>query len=135
MPSPKETGDKSEAVILARLLLAGKVVLQPFGDNQRYDLVVDENGTFIRIQCKTGHLTRGAISFKTCSTHFHRGKGWSDYRGEADLFGVYVPNLGKVYLIPVGEVPKQVAHLRLEPPKNGQLKGVRMASKYEFSPE
>ena len=34
--SPKVVGEKSEGMVLAALLRAGKVVLQPFGDNQRY---------------------------------------------------------------------------------------------------
>lgn len=134
MPNPKEIGERSEAMILALLLQAGKVVLQPFGDNQRYDLVIDEDGKFIRIQCKTGRLKDGVIRFRTCSNHYHRGKGWSGYRGQADLFGVYVPELRKVYLVPVEEAPTQDAFLRLEPPKNGQEKGVRLASEYEFPP-
>lgn len=132
MGSPKEIGERSEGQILARLLLAGKVVLQPFGDNQRYDLVIDEGGIFKRIQCKTGRVRDGVIVFNTCSTHHHRGKGWRDYRGEADLFGVYVPVLDKVYLVPVEDVPTQQTHLRVAPPKNGQMRGVRLASDFEF---
>lgn len=133
MASPKEVGERSEGVILAKLLLAGKVVLQPFGDNQRYDLVVDEGGQFIRIQCKTGHVKNGVIIFNSCSTHYHRGKGWSGYHDEADVFAVYVPKLEQVYILPVKDVPSQKVYLRLEPPKNGQTKGVRMASDYAFT--
>ena len=134
MGNTKEIGERSEGQILARLLLAGKVVLQPFGDNQRYDLVIDEGGTLIRIQCKTGRVRNGVIIFKTCSNHYHRGSKWKDYRDQADLFGVFVPELNKVYLVPVKDMPAQGAHLRLEPPKNGQVKGIHLASKYEFPP-
>lgn len=134
MPNPKAVGEKSEAQILARLLREDKVVLLPFGDNQRYDLVLDEDGKFIRVQCKTGRVKDGSICFNACSTHYHRGKGWSDYKGEADLFGVYVPSLDKVYLVPVDDVPSQKVYLRLTPSKNGQTKGVRLAVDYEFPP-
>ena len=128
----KAVGEKSEGMILAALLRADKVVLQPFGDNQRYDLVVDEGGRFIRVQCKTGNLKKGVIMFKSCSTHYHRGKGFTSYRGQADVFGVYVPALDKTYMVPVEDVPEQRAHLRLEPPKNRQKKGVRLAAQYEL---
>ena len=37
MENSKAVGEKSEAVVLANFLLKGWVVLQPFGDNQRYD--------------------------------------------------------------------------------------------------
>ena len=52
----KDVGEISEGMVLAALLRARKIVLRPFGDNQRYDLVVDEDGTFVRIQCKTARL-------------------------------------------------------------------------------
>jgi hypothetical protein len=32
----------------------GYSVLLPFGVNQRYDLVLDLDGRFVRAQCKTG---------------------------------------------------------------------------------
>ena len=130
--SPKAIGEQSEGMILAALLRAGEVVLQPFGDNQRYDLVVDRNGTFVRIQCKTGRVKDGAVIFHTCSMHYHRGKGKQSYHHQADLFGVYVPELDRSFLVPVEDVPSRMGTLRLEPPKNGQVKGIRMAAKYEF---
>lgn len=41
-------------MILARLVQAGKMVLVPFGENQRYDLLIDEGDVFVRVQCKDG---------------------------------------------------------------------------------
>ncbi len=132
MESPKTVGERSEGMVLAALLRAGKVVLQPFGDNQRYDLVIDEDGTFIRVQCKTGRIQKGALYFDACSSQAHRGKGKQDYRGQADVFGVYSPELDGVYMVPVAEVGRTCGSLRLEPPKNGQKKGVRMADTYRL---
>ena len=117
-------------MVLAALLRAGKVVLQPFGDNQRYDLVIDDGGTFIRVQCKTGRLKGGAIHFDTCSSQAHRGKGKQDYRGQVEMFAVYFPDKDTVYMVPVEDVGRTSAMLRLEPPKNGQVKGVRLAASY-----
>lgn len=37
----KSIGERSEAMALAHFLQLGWVVLLPFGDNQRYDLVID----------------------------------------------------------------------------------------------
>lgn len=84
----KAKGEVSQGQILA-LLRKGENVLTPFGDNQRYDLVVERAGTFVRVQCKTGRLKRGAIAFDTCSSYVHRGRGKRDYRGDADVFAVY----------------------------------------------
>jgi hypothetical protein len=57
MPNTKVAGDITEAVVLAEFLRAGFPVCVPFGDNQRYDLVVEAGGRFLRVQCKTASLT------------------------------------------------------------------------------
>jgi len=48
------------------------------------------------------------------------------------VFGVYCSELNKVYLVPVMDVGTTQASLRLEAPKNGQVKGIRLASEYEI---
>ena len=133
--NPKGIGENSEAAVLAALLRAGKIVLKPFGDNQRYDLVTDEgDGKFCRIQCKTGRLKHdGAVLlFDTCSSYVHRGRGKRDYKGDADVFAVYSPELDKVYLVPVAETGSRGCHLRVIPSKSGQFKKTRVAAKYEL---
>jgi len=60
---PKLVGDATEAMAIARLVQAGKNVLLPFGENRRYDLVIDEGDHFVRVQCKTARLRSGAIRF------------------------------------------------------------------------
>ena len=108
-------------------------MLQPFGDNQRYDLVVEDGGKFLRIQCKTGRVTpKGSLDFATCSSQAHRGRGRQDYRGQIELFGVYSPELDKVYLVPVDAVPITHASLRLRPSGNNQTTGTRWAKDYEL---
>jgi len=130
---PKSIGERSEAQVVSALLKHGKVILTPFGDNQRYDMVVDEGGRFYRIQCKTGRIHRGAVEFPTCSSQSHRGRGKQDYRGQIEFFAVYCPDNDVVYVVPVEDVTTTLGVLRIEPPKNGQVKGVRLASRYELS--
>ena len=130
--NPKAVGERSEAMVLARFLRAGLVVLTPFGDSQRYDMVVDDDGTFVRIQCKTGRLKDGKITFPTCSTNWNQGTR-RDYRGEIELFAVYCPETDLVYLVPIGEVGIKVATLRVTLARNGQTKNVRLASDYLFN--
>jgi hypothetical protein len=129
----KDVGERSEAMVLAALLKAGKTVLQPFGDNQRYDLVVEEAGKFTRIQVKTARRVKGILSIPTCSTYAHRGRPRRDYRGQADLFMAYCPDTDKVYRIPVELVGRTHVYLRLEAPRNGQSKRVRWAKDFEFA--
>jgi len=129
--APKIVGERSEGQIIARFLSAGKVVLMPFGDSQRYDLVLDEGGSFVRVQCKTGRVVRGAVEFACCSNNWSTGER-RDYRGQADVFAVYVPETKKMYMVSVQEVGIKVARLRLTPPRNGQKHGIRLAEHYEF---
>lgn len=129
--NPKAIGERSEGAIMAAFLRAGEVVLKPFGDNQRYDLVLDRQGHFIRVQCKTGRIERGGILFATRSTNWNKGTV-QNYKGQADLFAVYVPILDKVYTIPVNDVGDFGVTLRLETSRNGQSKKVRWAKDYEY---
>lgn len=42
-------------------------VLTPFGENTRYDLVLDDGEHLTRVQCKTGRLRNGAVIFAVCT--------------------------------------------------------------------
>lgn len=132
MPENTKTiGERTEAVIIARFLLNGEVVLQPFGDNQRYDLVLDRGGEFVRVQCKTGRLKEnGVINFKCASNSGHAAP--LDYRGQADVFAVYCPETKGVYVVPVGDAPKRTCDLRVNPPKRDGPNPTRWADDYRI---
>jgi hypothetical protein len=132
-------GEITECMVLARLTQLGYKCLIPWGHDHRYDLAIDDDGKFVRIQCKTAHYRKGqeclCLEFSTMTTYArvggkpHLRKG---YRGEADYFGVYSPDTGKIYLIPVDDAPDGAATLRLDATKNNQEKGVRWAKDYEI---
>ena len=126
-------GERSEGAVLAALLRAGRTVLLPFGGSHAYDLVTEQDGQFLRIQVKHGVVRGGVIQFRPYSS---TGKGATkvvrDYKGRADLFGVYCSELDRVFLVPVDEVGVNSGYLRLVPPKNGQSHGVRLADQYEL---
>ncbi len=128
MVDTKAAGDITEAVVLAEFLKAGFSVLVPFGDNRRYDLVVEADGRFLRVQCKTASLCGwkgddACIRFKARSG-VHKSR---PYRGQADLFAAYSPDTRQVYILPVDEVPETDVWLRLTPTRNGQQAKIRMA--------
>jgi PD-(D/E)XK endonuclease len=132
---PKDVGDKTTLAVMLALRMAGLKVLVPFGENTRYDLVVDEGMRFARIQCKTGRLRRGAIQFNVCSTYGHHqrpGNVRRGYDGEIDYFAVFCPDNDGVYLVPFGELQVRTqAALRVEPSRNRQTRNVRLAGDYE----
>jgi len=110
----KTKGELTEGIILAALLRCGYSVALPFGDNQRYDLIVDDGKRLLRAQCKTGQLRKGRINFKTVSMNGRSGVRRS-YHGQADIFLVYCPDNEKVYRIPVRLSGRSMLTLRIAP--------------------
>jgi len=128
---PVDVGQRSEGAILAQLVRHGYRILLPFGVNQRYDLVLENDGKFLKVQCKTGRLREGAIRFSSQSVQSNTSvTRLRNYLGEVDLFAVYCPDNDRVYMIPVADVPLTGMYLRVEKPRNGQRKRVRWAEEY-----
>lgn len=134
MINSKTKGNISEAKVLTALLAKNIPVLIPFGDNQRYDLVADNNGIFMRIQCKTGRMNedKSVLDFPTSSSYAHRGGKRKSYVGDIDAFAVYCEYTDKVYLIPIEKCGTAYMTLRLTAPKNGQVKNIQFAKDFEI---
>ena len=130
----KNKGDVSVAMILAALVWQGNTVSVPWGDNAAYDLVLEMNGKLLRVQCKTGRLRDGRIVFQTSSVYLADGKYTKfHYRDRIDLWAVYCPDNGKIYLIPVADVQNtSQAALHLEVPKFRNRYGYKLAASYEL---
>jgi hypothetical protein len=129
----KRKGDASEAAVLAALVQVGYHVAIPFGENQRYDLIIEKDGVLSRVQVKSGRLRKGAILFNCYSSHAHRsGPSCRSYIGEIEYIAVYCPDVDKVYLVPIADLSVSSGSIRLGQTKNGQSKGVRWASQYEI---
>lgn len=127
-------GDTAEFAVLLALARDGRRVLRPMSSATRYDLVLDnEDGTFTRIQCKCGTLRSGCIEFRVYSVSGHSTKG-KGYSGEVDAFGVYCPQTGDAYLVPMAAVSGcgTLAALGLEPAKNGQRRRTRSAAPFRI---
>jgi len=87
----------------------------------------------MRVQCKTGILKDGVITFRVCNADARRPRG-VPYQGQIEAFGVYCPQNGRTYLIPIEAVGANVstARLRLDATRNAQHRGIRMAEMFEI---
>jgi hypothetical protein len=136
MEHPKAIGDRTTLAAMQALQASGYDVSVPFGENVRYDLVIDDGERLRRVQCKTGRLRDGAIRFATCSSyghHLHAAEARRNYVGQVDCFAVHCPETGGLYLIPIEDVPtKTSAAIRVEPSRNRQKRGIRAAALYEI---
>lgn len=130
--TPTEIGARAEAAVASALVRAGKAVFLPaFGVNSRVDLLYENDGALVRVQCKNSRVVGGAIVFPTCSNTKNLRRG---YVGEVDVFGVYLPTTSLVYLVPAAGLPTRFCSLRLAPARNGQRKRVWRADDYLLGP-
>src|SRR5207302_6772748 len=121
----KRKGDACEAHVLAALVERDLNVLVPWGDNTRYDLAVDIDGRFLRIQCKTGRLIpSGCVRFRSYGVGRDTSRVTYYSPDEIDYFGVWCLDTGCVYIVPIEDVGQRSApHLRVEPPRPGSTGG------------
>ena len=112
----------------------GYNVLTPYGDCERYDLVADVNGKFLKIQCKTASPQdeEGNVYRFSCrSAHKVNGQMKMTKYGEDEIDYFATCINGKCYLIPFSECGSS-KKLRFTSPKNGQANRVSFAKNYEL---
>jgi hypothetical protein len=137
MEHPKSIGDRTTLAAMIAIQRHGYAISVPFGENVRYDLVIDNGERLARVQCKTGRLRHGAVLFNTCSTYGHHRDPASarrDYYGNVDYFAVYCPQTFGVYLVPIEDLgARNQASLRIDPPRNRQQRFIRPAANYQIA--
>lgn len=127
----KTRGEVTEAIVLSELVKRNVAVSTPFGENHRYDFVVDIADNFYRLQCKTARHQGDTIQFQVNSTSpSNTEQKKADYKGDVDYFITHSRETTRTYLVPIGSVGTSVKTLRLERPKNNQSTGVDMAADY-----
>jgi hypothetical protein len=127
-------GDISESKVLSRFLELGYTVLLPWGNGERYDLVIEREGKFLRIQVKTGRIYHKTGIIR-CPMYNINGSSRQRMRydsSEIDYFAIYCPDNDKTYLVDVREKSSSEIHLRFTPPKNNQRDGINWAKDFEL---
>ena len=128
-------GNIAELRIMAAIAGLGIPVLRPVTEHERYDLAIELEGRFLRIQCKSAPLYREVICVRVESTR--RGPSGfmrRPYTGdEIDAIAAYCPELDRCYLIPfeVLSHSRQIT-LRISPTKNSQRACLNWASEHEL---
>lgn len=129
----KRVGNITELEVELAFAKLGYPVLIPFGDCKRYDLVVDHNGKFYRIQVKTSHEGNRSksFSFECRSSHRKEGKYVFHLYDESEIDYFATMFNGKCYIVPVSECGTGKT-LRLGEPKNGMQTNISWAKDYEL---
>lgn len=98
--NPSQIGQITELKCQTYLMEKGFNVLVPVGNYLKYDLVIEKNGKFYRIQCK--HATELETGFRVKTRYDKRDNGRvvkATYSAE-DIDYFMTENKGKFYLFP-----------------------------------
>ena len=111
--------------------LLGYNVLLPFGDSQRYDLVIEKNGRFQKVQVKTVTEKNGVIQVDARVIGHNLGRFNVYYPTEKDfdILAVVEMKTQRAYAVPFDGKQRRV-QLRVSQTKNNQKKHIRLANDY-----
>ena|SRR5215211_181869 len=131
-----QKGAVAELAIALEASRLGIEVLRPLVEGSRYDLVFDCAGELKRVQCKWANKKGDIIAVQTGGNYHSPTKGYvrSTYAArEVDAVAAYCAAIGRCYYLPIEEVAGlSYIHLRLNPARNSQRAGIRMAQQFEF---
>lgn len=131
LSGPHLRGQATEAIVTSDFLLRGIPVLVPRYDNTPYDVVVELQESFYKIQIKTAYGGPDTICFETLSTRAtSSGYERRDYEGLIDYFAIYSPETDQTYLVHIDEASTGKMVLRLTKPDNNQEVGVNPAEDF-----
>ena len=129
-------GDLGESYAIMKFTQVQAIVSKPLTNNARYDLIIEYNGKLYRTQVKTtSEIKDGKMEFATKTTNYFKGNWKSNpyTHDEIDLFFLYcIENNWCGLYIPEEETIPQNLTIRLEPSKNNQRVGIRLAEGYSF---
>ena len=132
----KRIGNSTELNCIAYLFNCGCEILLPYGDSQKYDIVIDYKDKLYKIQCKNANPTYkedGSIDFITFKTTWESGRKSRTRmryeKNEVDIFATYFN--GQCYLVPIEETGSSLKTLRFFPPKNGITQTISWAENYK----
>lgn len=132
----KQLGNLTELQCITRLYELGCAVNIPYGNSEKYDIIIDYNNTLYKVQIKHGniHLDENQeVDYVTigCRWQGHNTQGYKQFQyteKDTDFFATFYEN--ECYLIPQKEC-SNTKTLRIKPPKNNQQKGVSFLADYK----
>jgi hypothetical protein len=127
-----DVGDIAESRILHEAKSLGFGVLTPFGDNLPYDMVIDTGEDLIKVQVKSGRITKGGVRFNTSRISQRVSNEETPYsEDEVDGFAVYCDEIDSCYWVPIEEANTSNMKLRVEE-TNHDHPAINWAESYKF---
>ena len=132
----KQIGNLTELQCNTYLYGLGCDISLPFGNSQKYDLIMDWHDTLYKVQVKHANVKYDSagqpshFSFKV-RWQGHNSKGYTQTsytKQDIDFFCTFYD--GKAFLVPIDECSGAEKILRLQLPKNNQQKFINLAENY-----
>ncbi len=123
----------TESKIIHEMVANGHSVSVPFGDNDKYDLIADNDDHLYRIQCKTAWQNKeDTIRFNTNSQTTADGEYHEEtYENQIDAFVVRYPQTEQLFWINIENATVEKMELRFEAELNHP--SINWAEAYEFN--
>lgn len=139
MKNSKEIGNLTELQCITGLYALGCDISIPFGNSQKYDLIMDYNNKLYKVQVKHANINEIYDGVNKYIEYFKFQTRWQSHnatgytknsytKNDIDFFATWCD--GNVFLIPVEECSGAEKTIRFIPPKNGQIKGINFAKDY-----
>lgn len=131
----KSKGNIGEIKIASEFIKWGCFVSFPFGDNARYDLVVDINGELKKVQVKYVDV-KDADAYKcpcVSSKNHTTNKKLDIYKNDVDFICFYITEIDTCVIFPIKFIgDKKSINLRIDSAKNKQTKGIHFVKDHTF---
>jgi hypothetical protein len=134
MFSTTEKGDLGVSAVIAEASKKGYSILFPLSGNKRYDLVLEKEGKFERIQVK---YVEGNSEVIKAKAYYNSGKSNKEKKytsNDIEALVIFDKNSNKCYYIPSSLLNegRTIFYLRLMEPKNKQSKKINWAKDFEW---
>lgn len=125
-----EKGSIGELKISADLIMKGYPVFTPISATSPFDLLIFKDGSYLRIQVKYRKITdKGNINVGLVRNIISNSKITETYNSYVDIIAIYCPCTDKCYYVYEKDFSTYLT-LRINKPKNNQVKNVRLAENY-----
>ena len=134
MLTTNQKGAVAETAVIHEAIKLGIGVYKPIAD-ERTDFILDVDGQLVRVQCKWAVRHGDVIIIRT--RRCRRARSGVIHRSytaeEIDVIAAYCAETETCYLLPHEmSVGRAAVSLRLEPPRNNQIRGIKWARDYEL---
>lgn len=120
----KSKGNLGEIKVASEFIKWGCTVSFPFGDNARYDLIIDDGDNLKRVQVKYADSKSTNGSWRcvcVSSTNHTTNKKLHDYQNDVDIIAFYIAELDECIMFNISEVKDKLnIYVRNTIPSNNQ---------------